>query len=83
MKLVLPITFRMFEYLFRVLKLEKLSIKLLSGNTFVQKELRTLGFKLERVDYEGGKKYRYFTLKRNEFEEVLNNLYYLEDEADQ
>jgi len=82
MKLVLPIIFRMFEYLFRVLKLEKLTIKLLSGNTFIQKEMKTLGFKLERVDYEGGKKYRYFSLKRSEYEEILNNLYYLENEDD-
>jgi len=74
MRMVLPITLRLVEYLFKALKLDKLVIKLLAGNTFAQNDLRILGFKLEKIDFEDGKKFKLFSMKRLDLEDLLYEL---------
>jgi len=74
MRMVLPITLKLVEHLFKTLKLEKLVIKLLAGNTFAQNDLRILGFKLEKIDFEEGKKMKLFSMKKIDLEDLLSDL---------
>ena len=74
MKMVLPITLKLVEFLFKSLKLEKLSIKLYAENNFAQNDLRTVGFKLEKIEFEQGRKVKIYSLKRIFLKELLESL---------
>ncbi len=74
MRLVFPIALKLFEQLFKTLKLDKIVVKLLDGNTFVQNDLRVMGFKLEKLDYEDGKRMKLFSIRKVDFEDLVSYL---------
>lgn len=74
LKMVLPITLKLVDYLFKTLKLEKLSIKLYAENNFAQNDLRIVGFKLEKIEFEQGRKVKIYSLKKIFFKELMESL---------
>lgn len=74
MRMVLPIALKLTEHLFKSLGLEKLSVRMLAENTFAQNDLRILGYKLEKIGLDLEKKTKLFSMKKEEFDEIMENL---------
>ena len=74
MKMIIPISICLFNYLFRIENLEKLTLDIISESETLQVEMQVVGFRLERVILMNGKKYKTYCLKKSDFYDFLDEM---------
>ena len=71
MNLTLKIYFKFIENLFNIYDIQKLSLNIIPGNEKQANDLLNMGFKFEKIITKNNTKYKFLTLKRKGFMDLL------------